>query len=232
MLSYFKILTYLFSLNIFIDKNKKLLPTDLNVKSYSNVNQVVSNIYRSLNILNVVSKQCGTILFVGTTREMQKLSYFFSFKIKRTFFITKWLNGFLTNWSFFKKFVTVFTQPSFSRVNKSKKLRFFRFFSKFLNQKKPDIVVFINPSDINISSMLFECFLENIPTIVFSEQQHRQITYFIPVNTHNFYSHWFFFQLFLGQQNNNILCLRTLNDLNFQKNLLLIFLMIHVLYIK
>ena len=226
MVAYYKILQNLLCVKILGGTYSKRQPTDTvvvftkNDNNFYSGNQLLSSIYSSLNVLKMVSNvTSSSVLFVGSSREHAKFAYFFNHRLKRTLFITRWLNGLLTNWSQLVLYANCFQMDAVF-LEKSKRLRFFRFFFSLRNREKPSVVVFFD-SENNPISLFRECFFEAVPIISVIKKQERQTvvftTYSLFSNTHTFFSHWFFFQLFF---------------LQVRKNGLLLFFKTHCLYAK
>jgi ribosomal protein S2 len=171
-------------------------------KSIQNINREIDELFRVLNVISKLSSKKTTVLFVGSTKEFQKLVFFFSYKTKRTLFLSKWLYGFLTNWDLMLQLSSKFESVKTKVFSKSKKLRFLKFFIQLKSKRKPGLVLFINYNEHNTRQIMTECFVENIPVVVLGNPANVDASvapYKLEVNAHNFYTQWFFFQLFVQQ---------------------------------
>jgi ribosomal protein S2 len=213
MLSYLKLLKILVALNLPYSRvSKKSAGSFFGTQHslgfkhnihFSSLYLTVPNIYRALNILTTISKNKGTVLFVGSTKEVQKFFFFFKYSSRRTIFLTKWVSGLLTNWDQLISFINIFSFQQISLLKKSKKLRFLKFFVELRQKEKPALVIVFN-YNTNISGITQECLFENTPVIVFGSfytSFAEKIPYSIQLNTRTFFTDWFFFQLFFNQIN-------------------------------
>jgi ribosomal protein S2 len=171
-------------------------------KNIQNSRRLLSSVFRILNVVQQISYKKGTLLLVGSSKEIQKFFFFFKYQLKRSIFLSQWLSGFLTNWFELILFINKLTVAQLENSKKSKKLRFLRFFHDLQSKPKPDLVLFLNYCEFGNTSMLQECVHQNIPIIAlgsFSKPEAAVIPYKVTVNTYNFNTHWFFIQLFFNQ---------------------------------
>jgi ribosomal protein S2 len=204
MLSYYKLLQIFVILNAgYGDFSTKTIGFGYkHNKSIQNINREMQELFRVLNVFSKISAKKATVLFVGSTKEFQKFVFFFSYKTKRTLFLSKWLYGFLTNWDFMLQLSSKIDGVKSNIFSKSKKLRFLKFFLQLKSKRKPSLVLFINYNEHNTRQILTECFVENIPVVVLGNPDNVETSiapYKLDVNAHNFYTQWFFFQLFVQQ---------------------------------
>lgn len=211
MLSYLKLLKILVALNLPYSCVRKksgssFFGRQLSVgfkhdSHLSSLYLTVPNIFRALNILTTISKNNGTVLFVGSTKEVQKFFFFFRCSSRRTIFLTKWVSGLLTNWDQLVSLTRFFSLQQVTLLQKSKKLRFLKFFLELREKEKPALVIVFN-YETEMFGITQECLFENTPVIVFGGFYTRfagNIPYRIQVNTRTFFTDWFFFQLFFNQ---------------------------------
>jgi len=207
MLSYFKLLKIftVFNSSNLLDNsvttrysNTKNYGLRQNKKEYS-VFYEFNTLYRVLNVITSIVQKKGTIILVGSSVEIQKFYYFFNCRVQHTIFLSKWLNGFLTNWTQISSFINKFDTNQLIAIKKSKRLRFLRFFINTRFKNKPDLVLFFNYSNQNDAIVIQECLFQNIPVVAlgsFFKSDFFFIPYKLSINTHNFYSQWFFFFIF------------------------------------
>jgi hypothetical protein len=107
----------------------------------------------------------------------------------------------LTNWDQLVSLTRFFSLQQVTLLQKSKKLRFLKFFLELREKEKPALVIVFN-YETEIFGITQECLFENTPVIVFGGFYTRfagNIPYRIQVNTRTFFTDWFFFQLFFNQ---------------------------------
>lgn len=213
MYSYSHILRFFLIFNVSTLITKKNLQSTKSItkvfyikksKVFLNPQELIKSVYTTLNLITSILKQNGTVLIVGPSKEIQKFYFFFKvFQNPSVFYINKWLPGFLTNWDVYINFINKITLFGFD-FNKSKKLKFFRFFFSLKNKEKPSLVLFFDSSSVLGNNIIVEeCFIENIPLVVirnsFSFSDYNRIPYKIISNPHNIYNQWIYCQLFFGQ---------------------------------
>ena len=209
MITYLKLLKILVSLNLPYCLTKKTVGSFVGKNSvgfkhnnsFSSIHQEVPRIFRAINIVTTVSKNKGTVVFVGSVKEVQKFYFFFKSSSRRTVFLTKWFNGLLTNWKQLTLFINKFSLQQIHLLKKSKKLRFLKFFVELYGKEKPALVLVFN-YNTTISCITQECLFENTPAIVFGSFDKisaEKIPYKIYTSPRTFYTDWFFFQLLFNQ---------------------------------
>jgi len=216
MIKYNKILEYFLFFNIFTPLTKNNVQTikKSTVISFFKKNQAFSSsrlllvsVFNVINLITAVYKQKGTVLFVGTSKEIQRFFFFFKHRHQSSsssfFFMHKWLPGFLTNWALYQRFIAYATKQDNLVFTKAKKLRFFRFFFSLQNKPKPTLVLVFDSINSANHIIVNECFIESVPLIFlgpgFTQKEFNNISYKIQINSTNVYSQWIFFQLFFGQ---------------------------------
>lgn len=217
MNNYYKVLQYFVIFNITTGstiKNahitKKTIGVYVTKKTnlFTNPRTLLRAVYKTINLVNIIIKQGGVVLFVGSSAEVQKFYFFYKSRyISQVVFINKWLPGFLTNWEGYRRFLNTVINLDLTQVKQSKKLKFFRFFRILQNKPKPDLVLFFDTINaIDRLSISQECTYQNIPLVTFgsfTQKEFNTLPYKVTINPHNLYNQWFFCQLFFGQCQNN-----------------------------
>jgi hypothetical protein len=209
MISYLKLLKILVSLNLSYNLTKETVGSYRGKSSvgfkhnndFSSLHNEIPRIFRAINVVTAISKNKGTVVFVGSTKEVQKFYSFFKSSSRRTVFLTKWFNGLLTNWQHLTMFINGFSLQQLRLLKKSKKLRFLKFFAELSGKEKPALVLVFNYNS-TIACITQECLFESTPAVVFGtfdKISAEKIPYKIHTSPRTFYTDWFFFQLLFNQ---------------------------------